>query len=148
MRFSTCALSKPTCSASSCICSSVRVKNSCRGGSSKRIVTGRPSMAFRMPLKSFFWKGSNSITAARRSISLFANIILRMARIRVSSKNMCSVRHKPIPWAPNLIACCASAGLSALVLISNVRTSSAHSINCMYSGCVSGSVGINSNTPL
>ncbi len=33
-------------------------RNSCSGGSSRRMVTGRPSIASKMPTKSAFWNGS------------------------------------------------------------------------------------------
>ena len=44
-----------------------------------------------------------------------STIISRMAVMRSPSKNMCSVRHRPMPCAPNLRACAASWGVSALV---------------------------------
>ena len=42
----------------------------------------------------------------RRCSSVSATIISRMAAMRVASKNMCSVRHRPMPSAPNFTACC------------------------------------------
>ena len=47
----------------------------------------------------------------------------------VSSKNMCSVRHKPIPSAPKLSAFSQSSGVSALALIFSFRTRSAQDNN-------------------
>ncbi len=41
-------------------------------------------------------------------------IICRTAPMRSGSKNMCSVRHRPMPSAPNLRAVSASSGVSAL----------------------------------
>ena len=49
-----------------------------------------------------------------RGISLSAPAS-RMADIRSGSKNICSVRQRPIPLAPNFRAYIASSGLSALV---------------------------------
>ena len=43
----------------------------------------------------------------------------RTALMRSSAKNMCSVRHRPMPSAPRSTACCASRGLSALVMTSS-----------------------------
>ena len=122
--------------------------NSCKGGSNRRIVTGFPFIASKMPMKSFFWYGRSSITAFLLSFSLSAKIIFRTANILDSSKNMCSVRQSPIPCAPNFIACSASSGLSALVRILSFLFSSAHTISSLYSGCVSGSASIRSNSPL
>ena len=66
-----------------------------------------------------------------------------MATIRFSPKNMCSVRHRPIPSAPNSRALAESLGVSALVRTLRVRTLSAHSIRVKYSpGMVGAIVGI------
>ena len=114
-------------------------RNSCSGGSSRRIVTGRPSIASKMPMKSCFWNGSSSARAFFRPASSSARIIFRMATIRWSSKNMCSVRHRPIPSAPNERALTASSGVSALVRTLSVRTLSAHDMSV---GEVAGDRGI------
>ena len=45
---------------------------------------------------------------------------------RSSAKNMCSVRHRPMPWAPNAKAIFASCGMSAFARMPRRRTSSAH----------------------
>ena len=58
--------------------------------------------------------------------------ISRMAVIRSPSKNMCSVRHSPIPTAPNPRAFRASRGVSAFARTRRSRTSSAQSINSAY----------------
>ena len=89
--------------------------NSCRGGSSRRMVTPRPSIASNIPSKSPRCMGNSLSSAWRRPSSSFDRIISRMALIRSPSKNMCSVRHNPIPFAPNLRATAASRGVSALV---------------------------------
>ena len=57
---------------------------------------------------------------------LSARIISRIGEMRSPSKNMCSVRHRPMPSAPNSRARLASAGVSALVRIFSVRYLSAH----------------------
>ena len=52
-----------------------------------------------------------------------------MSTIRCPSKNMCSVRQRPMPSAPNSRALAASFGVSALVRTLRVRTLSAHDIS-------------------
>ena len=101
--------------ATSAISSSVFGRNSCSGGSSRRIVTGRPAMISNSSRKSERCIGSSLSSAARRSFSVSARIISRMATMRSPSKNMCSVRQSPMPSAPNERAMRASAGVSALV---------------------------------
>ncbi len=73
--------------------------------------------------------GSSLASAARRDFSSSARIISRTARMRSSSKNMCSVRQSPMPSAPNFSATRASAGVSALVRTPSLRTSSAQPIS-------------------
>ena len=102
-------------------------------------MTGRPSIASKMPMKSCFWNGSSSARAALRPASSSARIIFRMATIRWSPKNMCSVRHRPIPSAPNDRALAESSGVSALVRILRVRTLSAHDMNVAKSPVICGS---------
>ncbi len=82
--------------------------NSCRGGSNNRTVTGMSLIAVKMPLKSFFCNGRSFANALRRPSSSLARIISRMDNILSSSKNICSVLHKPIPVAPKLRAVIAS----------------------------------------
>jgi hypothetical protein len=67
-------------------------------------------------------------------------IICRTAPIRAGSKNMCSVRQRPMPSAPNLRAVSASSGVSALARTFMRRLSSAHSINCAKSPDSDGSI--------
>ena len=64
--------------------------------------------------KSSRWNGSRRASAARRPASSLAMIICRTAPMRFGSKNICSVRHRPMPSAPNLRAVSASSGVSAL----------------------------------
>jgi len=69
-----------------------------------RMVTGRLPIARKIPAKSSRCSGSSLAKAARRSVSVSATIISRMGPILPSPKNMCSVRQRPIPSAPNATA--------------------------------------------
>ena len=89
--------------------------NSCSGGSRKRTVIGRPSSAIYMASKSPCCIGSSLASAFSRCSTVSEQIISRMAGIRSASKNMCSVRQRPMPSAPNFTACSVSCGLSAFV---------------------------------
>ena len=71
-------------------------RNSCSGGSSSRMVTGRPSIAARMPTKSARCSGSSAASAASSSSGPSARIS-RSTSSRRSPRNMCSVRHSPMP---------------------------------------------------
>ena len=62
---------------------------------------------------------------ARRAASESARIISRMASMRSPSKNMCSVRVRPMPSAPKAIACRTCSGVSALVRSPSFRCLSA-----------------------
>ena len=73
-------------------------------------------MIVNISLKSFFWKGKILAKAALRSSLDFDKIICLTYKILSSSKNMCSVLHKPIPSAPNSRATFVSNGVSAFVL--------------------------------
>ena len=97
----------------SSVASSSAGRNSCSGGSRSRIVTGRPAIASKMPSKSDCWNGSSRSSAARRPASVSARIISCTTGSRSSPKNMCSVRQRPIPSAPNSRARAASSGVSA-----------------------------------
>ena len=112
-------------------------RNSWRGGSRKRIVAGKPSSASKIPMKSFRWYGSNFANARPRSEPVSARIISRIASIRSPSKNMCSVRQRPIPCAPNATAFLTCSGVSAFVRTPSVRNLSTHRINFAYSRYVS-----------
>ncbi len=68
-----------------------------------------------MPAKSSRWYGSSLSSAALRSASVSARIISRIASMRLPSKNMCSVRVRPMPTAPNATALAACFGSSAFV---------------------------------
>ena len=107
---------------------SVHGRNSWSGGSRSLMVTGWPSIASRMPSKSSRWNGSSFASASRRSVSSSAMIMARMCLMRSSPKNMCSVRQRPMPSAPKLLALAASSGVSAFVRTPSCRNSSAHSM--------------------
>ena len=127
--------------------SSRRGRNSCSGGSRVRMVTGNPSMARKTPTKSARCMGSSFFSAARRSFSLLARIMARMCGRRSSAKNMCSVRHSPMPSAPNARACRASRGMSALARTPMRRKGSAQLMNLISSGS-SGDAGTVLSWPL
>ena len=116
-------LAIPFCWAASC------GTNSCRGGSSRRIVTGNPFMALKMPSKSLRWIGLSLANAFLRPFSSSARIISRTARMRSPSKNMCSVRQRPMPSAPKRRATSESCGVSALARTLSFRALSAHCIS-------------------
>ncbi|MNS58099.1 hypothetical protein D3C72_910060 [compost metagenome] len=126
--------------ATSAISSSCLGRNSWSGGSSRRIVTGNPAMAWKMPRKSSRCIGRSLSRAARRSRSVPARIISCITGKRSWAMNMCSVRHNPTPSAPKPRALAESSGVSALVRTPSVRNSSAQSINCWNSPESSGSI--------
>ena len=103
-------------------------RNSCSGGSSRRTVTGRPDISFSSAAKSFFCTLRSSSRAAVSSAGVEARIILRTTGRRSGARNMCSVRHSPMPWAPSSRAFFASSSVSALARTSifPLRTSSDH----------------------
>ena len=88
-------------------------RNSCSGGSSRRTVTGRPSIASKISMKSARCSGSSSSKTTWRSSAPSARIS-RSTSSRRAPRNMCSVRHRPMPSAPNRRARAASGALSAL----------------------------------
>ena len=115
-------------------------RNSCSGGSSRRMVTGSDSMALKRPAKSARCMGRSFLSAARRSFSLSARIMARMCSMRSSAKNMCSVRQRPMPSAPKARAFLASRGMSALARTCRRRTGSTQLMNLTRSwssGCAS-----------
>ena len=122
--------------------SSVSGRNSWSGGSSSRMVTGRPSMASRISSKSARWATRRASRAASSSAGVEARIIRRTMGSRSSARNMCSVRHRPIPSAPCRRALAASGPLSALARTPRwpARTRSAHPRMVSNSGGVSPSV--------
>ena len=128
----------PAASATSAKSASCVGRNSCNGGSSRRMVTGSPAITSKMPIKSLRCSGSSLSSAARRPRSSSARIIWRTAVMRLASKNICSVRHRPMPSAPKSRAVCASKGVSALARTFIRRDPSAHSISVPKSPTSSG----------
>ena len=116
----------PFASASFLMSSSSVGTNSCRGGSRKRMVTGSPSIASYSCSKSPCCSGRILDSASSLSSTVSEQIISRNASILSPSKNICSVRQRPIPSAPSSRAFFASVGVSALVLTFMVLYSSAH----------------------
>jgi hypothetical protein len=83
-----------------------------------------------MPAKSSRWYGNSFASAAFRSSTVSARIISRIASMRSPSKNMCSVRVRPIPTAPNATALAVCSGVSALVRTTMRVASEHHFISC------------------
>src|SRR5438034_333533 len=108
-------------------------RNSWSGGSRRRIVTGSPSIARKIPMKSLRWNGRSFFTAAWRAAESVAMIISRTIGIRSAAKNMCSVRTRPMPSAPNSRAFFASSGVSAFARTPSVRARSAQPRNSLTS---------------
>ena len=132
--------SAPIAAATSTISFSLCGRNSCSGGSSSLIVTGKPCMISNSSTKSVRCIGNSLASAARRDFSSSARIISRIARMRSSSKNMCSVRQSPMPSAPNLSATRASFGVSALARTPSLRVASAQPIRVANSPESAGSL--------
>ncbi len=82
--------------------------------------------------------GSSLSSAARRPSVSAARIISRTVWIRSPSKNMCSVRQRPMPSVPNSSAVRASPGVSALARTPSRRVASAHPISVAKSPLNSG----------
>src|SRR5450756_1472125 len=99
MRVSSCAVSA---SAISSVSRSIWGRNSWRGGSSRRMITGKPSMASRIFSKSSRCMGSSFSRAGVRSSSEAAMTISCMRGRRSGALNIRSVRHKPMPSAPKV----------------------------------------------
>ncbi len=92
-------------------------------------MTGSPSIASRISSKSICCTRPSSSRAAASSSSVWARIILRTTGRRSGARNMCSVRHSPMPSAPRRRAFSASSPVSALARTASLplRTWSAHS---------------------
>ena len=65
------------------------------------MVTGRPFIALKMPMKSSRWIGSSLARAVLRLSDVLGAGSSRACGMRSWPKNMCSVRHRPMPSAPN-----------------------------------------------
>ena len=97
-------------------------------------------MASKSPLKSRSWSGSSSASAARRPSLSRAMIIARILGWRSSAMNMCSVRHSPIPSAPELPGAPRVAGRVGVgAHAAAARSSSAHARTCSKSRSIVGS---------
>ncbi len=92
------------------------------------MVTWRSPMTRKMPAKSSRCIGRSLASAASRASRLSARIISRTLMMRSPSKNMCSVRQRPMPSAPKAMALALWSGWSALVRTPSVRALSAHSM--------------------
>ena len=135
---STSLISVPTTLATSEISFSDLGKNSCKGGSSNRTVTGRPCIILNISMKSFLWWGRSFCRALDLSSWVLDKIISLTDKILSSSKNMCSVLQRPIPSAPKSLAVWVSKGVSEFVLTFNFLILSAHSISFEKSPEISG----------
>ena len=90
-------------------------RNSCSGGSRKRIVAGKPFSALKMPAKSSLLIRQQLRERLLAVVDVVGEDHLAHGVDTVPSKNMCSVRHRPMPSAPNAMAFAVCSGLSALV---------------------------------
>ena len=91
----------------------------------RRTVMDLPSMTSSISRKSCFCSFSSSLKAAWRSSDSGAERIARSTSGRRSPRNMCSVRHRPMPSAPKAMARVESRGVSALARTCRRRTLSA-----------------------
>mmetsp|Transcript_24850 Transcript_24850/g.42862 ORF Transcript_24850/g.42862 Transcript_24850/m.42862 type:complete len:215 (-) Transcript_24850:1996-2640(-) len=105
--------------------------NSWRGGSRRRMLTGRPFIASKMPTKSSFWYFLSREMAETRAVLSLEKNMRRTSVRRCSSKNMCSVRQRPMPSQPNARPTAASTGVSALARTVMVRYLSASSMRTL-----------------
>ena len=114
-------------------------KNSCKGGSNKRMVTGKlPACSNKA------WKSSLSIgpiflsKISTLDASSLAKIIDREMETRSAlAKSMCSVRHNPMPCAPKYMASFNSAAVSAFAYTPKLFASSTQLMNLDIFGCCS-----------
>ena len=106
-------------------------RNSCSGGSSVRMTTGKPSMALNRPAKSLRCMGSSFCSALRRVFSSRARIMACMCGDAVfGEEHVLGAAEADALGAELARACLASRGMSALARTPNLpRNSSAHSMN-------------------
>ncbi len=97
-------------------------------------MTGSRSISSRISMKSLCWLSRSSCSASVSCSAVLAKIILRIIGSRCSSRNICSVRHSPIPSAPLSRATLASVAVSALARMASSRISSAHWSKTSISG--------------
>ena len=86
--------------------------------------TGSPSIASSNSVKSWRCIGSNAASASSRS-SVVPARMTRSISVRRSPRNMCSVRHSPMPCAPRDLARIASSAVSAFARMASRRRTSA-----------------------
>ena len=80
-------------------------RNSCSGGSNRRMQTGRPAMISNSAAKSARCIGSRRSSTARPVLGpLGEDHLAHHGQMRSPSKNMCSVRQRPIPSAAKVRA--------------------------------------------
>ncbi len=106
---------------------------------------GRPSPS-KMPSKSACWNGSSLSSASRRSSSDEARIIACTSGSRSSAMNMCSVRQRPMPSAPNSRAFAASSGVSAFARTRRRRDASAQPSSVSKFSSICGGTSVTSPT--
>ena len=109
---------EPIAVATSAISSAVCGRNSCKGGSSGRDgFTGRPCMISNRRGEIGALHRADFIAPERRGgpPRRWRGSSHTPGTVRSLSKNMCSVRHRPMPSAPNCRAMRASGGVLALV---------------------------------
>ena len=100
-------------------------RNSCSGGSSSRIGDRQPVHRRRGSAGSPTAAAAAAPPAPARARSSSSARISRSTCWRRSPRNMCSVRHSPMPSAPNRRARSASSAVSALARTRSRRTASA-----------------------
>ena len=116
--------SNPSSLADATVTSDAFGKNSWSGGSSNRTVTGLPSIARMISVKSDRWNAWSLDNPSSRRIHR------RTTGKRSGAKNICSVRHRPIPCAPSSAALAASGPESAFAMtLQESLTASAHPNN-------------------
>ena len=115
-------------------------RNSCNGGSNKRMVTGCPFMASSIFSKSRRCMVASLLRCRRLSASDDAMIMSWNGPMRPSSLNMRSVLHSPMPCAPCSRACLAAAGVSALARTPSRLAAQAQSSMVLNSEVIPGSI--------
>ena len=109
-------------------------------------MTGCPSIAAEDALEVGLLEREQPVEGGPAAGLVAARIISRMTGSRSSPKNMCSVRQRPMPWAPNSRARRASSGVSAFARTPRRRASSAHAVTAAKSSVICG--GTSGTAPL
>ncbi len=100
-------------------------KNSFNGGSSSLTMTGSPDITLKISMKSPFCSFTSLSKASTLSSFRSAMMTCCIMSRQSASRNICSVRHNPIPLAPSSRACLASSGVSELAHTCNLANLSA-----------------------